>query len=249
MKIKSVFAGTFVLLGLPLAALAQNVMSGVAMTDVEKPLDDGTKGSAYLLGESSYSCMMRMQGSVGIRDVEGPSGDTPQYKMTGNYWPPAQSLKQGDGTAYDLDMRENRIAFFAEETGTYEFTFEADMAYPNPYGLWCIDTTLTGSFNTFVNDYNYLELTNQTPNTINIKWYARSYDGSTVKDDLELPAGARVDIDLHSPVGPNKFGQVKVLSDSVYGGLVAAISQYKVTSEGPRLETSERLHGRAMMGQ
>jgi hypothetical protein len=104
----------------------------------------------------------------------------------------------------------------------------------------CNETSLYGGFNTNINNFNFLELTNTSNTDIIAKIKAVTSDGTLALNNftVTVPAGLRFDIDLHTPVGQGKYGNIVVTHDGAVGALTGYVSQYLGTGESFALSTS-----------
>ena len=73
-----------------------------------------------------------------------------------------------------------RISFTAPSAGPFFVGVNANPFVGETLTVRCVDTTLYGEYNTFVNPYNFLELTNNTNSTVTGTISANNYDGSIV---------------------------------------------------------------------
>lgn len=103
--------------------------------------------------------------------------------------------------------------------------------------LSCVETTLFGGFNTTAAEFNFLEITNLTgePLDVHILGYSETANSAKTVDQtisIEPIFGQikRVDIDLHSLVGPGAFGPLQLTHNGPPGAIKAVVSQYKITS-------------------
>jgi hypothetical protein len=71
-------------------------------------------------------------------------------------------------------------------------------------------------------------MTNISNKPILVKVTATNYDGNVVINggQFSIPAGQRVDVDIHSPAGPGVFGSLKLSHDGPLGAVQANLSQY-----------------------
>ena len=100
----------------------------------------------------------------------------------------------------------------------------------------CEDVTLYGGYNTSVTDFNFLEILNvdgTTDISVDIMAESAITGQSTVNTNISAPASGRIDVDIHSLVGANDFGTVKVCPLAPRTTIRAAMSQYKITETSP----------------
>ena len=145
-----------------------------------------------------------------------------------------------DNEELDTNPSDNRIVFLAPEDGSYRIPlaiFGTDDMNENVF-INCIDTTLNVGFNTFVNNLNFLEVTNNLGRTLTINWQAVRFDGTSFSGAVDVAANTRSDIDIHSIVGPSSFGNLKIGVQGVSGAAIVNLSQYQTTSTGVEQRTS-----------
>lgn len=103
----------------------------------------------------------------------------------------------------------------------------------------CIETTLFGGYNTNVTDFNFLEISNILQGTeeaaVNAYMTVTDLSGIVLVDsqNYRIQPGTRTDIDIHSIVGPAKYGTITIAHDGPPGALKAALTQYRVQSWSP----------------
>jgi len=126
---------------------------------------------------------------------------------------------------------DNRITFTPATSNRFTITVDDAEGGGESVRIRCFDTTLYGGFNTNVNDFNFLELTNVTNATITGKITAITADGTTVINaaGFSISAQRRADVDLHTPAGADKYGLVIVTHDGPVGALKGGVSQYSGT--------------------
>ena len=158
--------------------------------------------------------------------VTGTTGGTPESvtaRLAGAIVP-----QVGGETGGNAD---NRITLTPTTTDRFILTVAAAKGGGELVRVRCFATTLFGGYNTNVNDFNFLELTNTGNATINGTITAINFDGTTVinAQAFSVPSQRRVDVDLHTPAGADKFGLVRVTTDGPLGTLQAVVSQYAGT--------------------
>ncbi len=166
---------------------------------------------------------------------QATSGESIQAKFAGSIVP-----QIGGETGGNAD---NRVTVTPTTTDRFALTVATAKSGGELVEVRCYATTLFGGYNTNVNDFNFLELTNTGNQTLSGTITAINFDGTTVIDGLafSVPAQRRVDVDLHSPAGPNKFGLVRVTTDGPLGTLQANVSQYSGTVSNFSLQGSAPL--------
>ncbi len=126
---------------------------------------------------------------------------------------------------------DNRLTLTPTTTDRFILTVEDAKTGGEVVRVRCFATTLFGGYNTNVNDFNFLELTNIGNATLNGTITATNFDGTVVinAQAFSVAAQRRVDIDLHTPAGTDKFGVVRVTHDGPLGTLQGNVSQYSGT--------------------
>ena len=124
---------------------------------------------------------------------------------------------------------DNRLTFTPTSTDRFVLTVANAKVGGEQVRVRCLATTLFGGYNTNVNDFNFLELTNIGNQTLNGTITATNFDGTVVinAQSFSVAAQRRADVDLHTPVGVDKFGVVRVTHDGPLGTLKGNVSQYK----------------------
>jgi hypothetical protein len=172
-----------------------------------------------MLGKAnrSYLCGLEIGSDVNsslVTNIISPSG----ANITGSL-PVSETEAIRYGSFFGIDVRgdtnfRNNLVFFtapngSTETGKYTLTVSISSGTPSSYNLRCIETSVTCGFNTFVNDFNFLEVTS-------VGYVSGVADVTTVDFDgvknttssANFAANSRVDIDIHSLAGPSKFGTI-----------------------------------------
>lgn len=141
------------------------------------------------------------------------------------------------------DLADNRVIVTPTQSDRYRIEVASAATGGETVLIRCFATTLFGGFNTNVNDFNFLELTNTSNAEIVALVTAIEFDGTVALDNTSftVPAGQRVDVSLHDFAGMNRFGVVRVTHNGPLGSLVAAVSQYFGTVSDFRLGGSQYL--------
>jgi len=201
--------------------------------DPDDLLADGDVMVAQFEKNRSYSCtvlsfMARFQNTV-----ELDTGGTYEVDLRGDVTPQVTSSPIEE-------FKDNRLTFTPSVSGRYGLTIFNDNPAGTPAKVTCVETTLYGSYNTNVNDFNFLELSNLTNSTITGTITAINWDGSKVinKQYFEVDSNNRVDFDLHSSVGSNRYGMLIVTHDGPHGALQGYVSQYRGEAASFQLTSS-----------
>ena len=138
------------------------------------------------------------------------------------------------------DSGDNRISLVPTTAARYRFTVQSTKVGGEVVKVRCFATTLFAPYNTTVNDFNFLEMTNTGNATCNAQVSIVDQAGTTIVTNsaVAVPAQRRVDFDVHSAVGANKFGFVRVTHDCPLGTLGGFVSQYAGTVSNFSLSVS-----------
>ncbi len=124
-----------------------------------------------------------------------------------------------------------RVCFIAPASELVVMTVGTLSTSPTPLDAQCNETSLFGGYNTNANPFNFLEISNLTNESITGKIFATNFDGTVVinGNSFTVPAGLRIDVDVHTAAGANKFGILKIIHDGPLGGIQANTSFYSGT--------------------
>ncbi len=222
------FAGSLVAVGSagisPAHAIDRFLSVGQGNTFLVSPADTFT---INLQANHSYACDAIPESATTEFDwlttVSGTTGGSPEMitaRAAGDITPPIT----GDTGSND----DNRLTFTPTTADRFRLTVDDALGASESVRVRCLDTTLYSGFNTNVNDFNFLELTNTTNATVSGKVYAITADGTTAINgsSFSVSASRRLDVDLHTPAGANKYGLVIVTHDGPLGALTGGVSQY-----------------------
>lgn len=178
----------------------------------------------------SYACTITGSDSdseLGLDfNLVNPSGIVVPGKAIGAQTPPVTV-----GSS-DSNQADNRISVFSTTGGVWKFAVSSAKAGGEEGAFVCRETSLYGNWNTFLNPFNFLEVTNLSYDSIEIIVIIRSFDGATFTANATVAADRRMDLDVHSLVGPAGYGSIKLKHDGPVGALSAFISQYNTDSSG-----------------
>lgn len=189
----------------------------------------------------SYCCKVRgaetYTSSPYFSSVKMLGTDVP-YSKRGKMEP---SFPTNEEHLHDSEMR---LCFFAVDGvlhgDPHTLTVAVQSAGEWPMDFKCSETTLYGSFNTSVNQINYLELVNTSSvESISAKiTIVDSITGTTYGPFVRtIGANEREDIAIHDILPNPGFGRVIVDNDAPRSALRATVSQYLITSADPFLFT------------
>ena len=133
-----------------------------------------------------------------------------------------------DITPMNVSTSGYRLCVSPTNTAVFRLRVFNSANAPGTFRLSCMETSLYGGFNTFANPFNFLELTNLTNAALDVRIRAIDFNGNVLIDNLarSIPANRRVDLDVHTLVGPSKFGTITVVHNGPYGAVRAVVSQY-----------------------
>ena len=208
----------------------------VCAQDFSTPFQSGSRATLSLEGGSSYACYVFGVGDYTLSlNVEGPSGET----ITAVYpAAPQKALETFLKTAFtfgDTTLTNNLISFSTTNGsagfGNYKITMaSAGVGSANPT-VNCVSTALSCSFNSYISDSIYLELTNTGFNNALVSFLTLDYAGTTANANAAVPVGLRSDVAVHPLVGASNYGSVIIrplIAPPFFGESVRArVSHYK----------------------
>ncbi len=204
----------------PISAMAQAVRipGNYSTTQIEKDVPSAILFGFSYEGGRSYCCNILFSPGTTVASVTGPSGSVNRSRTT-------------------PDMTNNafgRFCYIPSQDGNQGLTASgiSPTGMATEIEMKCVETSLYGGFNTSVNNFNFLEITNTSNSSISGFIYATSFDGSSVinAQPFTIASNNRLDIDIHTPAGANKFGTIKVVHDGPFGSILATTSYYKGTT-------------------
>ncbi len=213
-------------------------------------IEDASVGDLFtmkgLKAGHTYVCNFQRGFTTGLSEtVVSPSGDI-TGTLVGDDYPAIQleddvdQINPVDNEELDTVATDNRIVFQATDSGNYNVRIAiwgTDDTTEDAF-MDCIDVTQNVGFNTFVNNLNFLEVTNNLGRTLRVAWEAIKFDGTSISGAVDVAANTRSDIDIHSAVGPNSFGNLRIGVLGVEGAAILNLSQYQTTSSGVEQRTS-----------
>ena len=219
-----------------------SVGNNTATSGTSLTVNTGDNFLVDLEAGKSYSCEAIPLSTTSLFDfdttVTGTTGGTPPSiisRETGAL-SPAVTGESGDSA-------DNRLSFLVATSDRYQLNVAAAAGGGEVVRVRCLDTTLYGGYNTNVNDFNFLELSNISNSTITGTTTATNFDGSVVinAQPFSVAAGRRVDVDIHTLAGADKFGILKVTHDGPSGAIQGNVSQYAGTVSNFSLSVSTPL--------
>lgn len=212
-------------------------------------LGNPARFSVYLEADRSYECAGYANNTsntggdpefnIDINNIVDGSSNTlligEQVTATGGRFP---QVNAADGTVRNV----GRVSLRPQTSDRYYIPFAVNI---DGGGNWsnggtgdllawveCYETTLYGSFNTFVNDFNFLELTNTSSSTVTGNIRILNSDATVIvsNQSFSVEAGRRFDFDIHTLAGSQKYGTVIVTHDGNLRTLLGNVSQYKGTA-------------------
>ncbi len=133
----------------------------------------------------------------------------------------------------DSSGNNNRWCLLQRSTSNYMINVNSESGGGEPARVECVETTLYGGYNTNANPFNFLEVTNLTNAAITFQLFVVNDAGTFVIDGTPfvVDPNKRQDIDIHTPVGANKYGMLWIAHNGPYGALQATVSQYSAALE------------------
>ncbi len=193
-------------------------------------VNSGDAMNIYLERGHSYNCEASPQSvssniilSTNVRDSLNLTGESFTARRT-SQMSPVLSFSVGFANG-------SRLSLIPPTSKLWNISFTTTFVGGESVVMICRDTTLEGGFNTFINNFNFLELTNLTTDAISGTITAVNFNGAVVinAQPFSVGAGLRFDVDIHTPAGPNRYGTVTVVHDGPTAGLSGTISQYAGT--------------------
>jgi hypothetical protein len=210
------------------------VPGGVAAISAgDRLILEGRRGHSYVCEgvpsqvDSEFSLSQTVEGLEEESSIES--------RFIGQMIPPITG-----GTARQTTTR---ISFTAPGIDRYAVSVASAVSEGENVRARCIDTTKFGGFNTFANPFNFLEIRNVSNQRISGMITLRDHSGTVIVEGLSFSAKPlqRIDVDLHSLVGANNFGLIKVSHDGAFGAVHGRVSEYSVNAGRLVLRGSHRL--------
>lgn len=161
--------------------------------------------------------------------------------LRGDVTPLVSSSTVGSATTTD-----DRIVITPVSADRYTFRINNNSTTDDVNAKFeCMETTLYGGYNTNANPFNFLEVTNTSNKPVSGRVRGFNFDGTAaVNVTFTANANSRVDVDVHSAAGPNKYGVLFVTHDGPFGALQGAVSQYNGPVSALNLSASVPLRPR-----
>jgi hypothetical protein len=217
---KFIFA-TLLLVGIPSIALAQR--ASVFDVPRDENLVNGATFSLIAKANRSYVCGIAPRSFIGgdpnvflVTTVTSSSGASIAGTLPASE---SDAIRYGNFLGISLTPSEaiqrNNLVFFTApngetETGTYKLTIgiSGETEVTN-LSVECAETSIVCNFNTFANEFNFLEVTSLGTRNVTAKLSTLDFNGElTTSDTKVFPAGLRGDFDIHSLAGSSKFGSL-----------------------------------------
>jgi hypothetical protein len=137
----------------------------------------------------------------------------------------------------DTNAQDNRVCVITSEAGSYKASIATASGGGVSVTARCEKTSLSGGFNTNGTPFNFLECQNLSSTERKVHIFAFDYagnilvNGNSAGNQFTISAGVRRDFDIHSLVGPNVFGEIRVVQDGPAGALDCRLSRYESTLE------------------
>lgn len=178
-------------------------------------ITDGATFGMAGQGNRSYLCGVGIGGSAASLSttIISPSGATITGTRTSSPTAAKRYVNSLSGyDASDTDLIDNVVFFTtpsgANESGKYTLTIGVSNGPGSYFSAGCRETSILCEFNTFVNDANFLEVTNMSTFPMNARMRLEAFSGQEFAPTgvLTVQPAARTDYDLHSIVGANNYG-------------------------------------------
>lgn len=232
---------------------AHAVFSFAPVVDV--PTGSGiVDGATFgMIGKAGHSYLCGIRGDTGELSISGALQDPGSQSINGVRPATSQALRYNQrilGTEMTDSNASNNYLYFIAPTGAaasgkYQLTINISGAAPSYVYATCVDTTVICQFNTYVNDANFLEVTNlgQQPGRVKLLINSANGSSSAAPNTITFPAGLRRDVDIHSLVGPQNYGSIFLQfidSDTIEFRVTPRVSNYQngTLRESIRCESS-----------
>jgi hypothetical protein len=144
----------------------------------------------------------------------------------------------------------NETQGFAIRTAPFFLNIGVPNGTVNDLNVRCDDTTLEGGYNTFASDFVFLEIMNKSetdnselsPRVMTVTGLAQ--DGFTTVFQIQVAVAKRADVNLHSLIGPNKIGSIRINHTAPKDTVVAYVAEYK---SDPGTKSGLTLLGRQLL--
>ena len=132
--------------------------------------------------------------------------------------------------------RQPGVCAIPPQSANYKFPIASAQAGGEAVRVTCDNTTLNGGFNTNATPFNFLECTNVADAAVVAKVFAVDFAGQTLINgtSVTLQPGLRTDLDVHSAVGPDRFGRLFVVHDGTKQAIRCVVSRYDLDLTLPR---------------
>lgn len=204
--------------------------------------DPGEPVTGYFHAGRSYECRLA-QAAV------SSTTDDYLYFSTTITSPTATITGTGVGDIYPAEavtiagaarQALHRIAFIPSETGVHSLAVQFDNNRSTNASVQCFETTLVGSFNSFLASTPIIELRNRGAAPITVTVTAVNLDGSQIEQQTKVvPASSREDAILLNIPGM-KYGKVLVTYLGPQGTIGGFVSEYNFNASSPPVLMRER---------
>ena len=229
-------------LPLPLAILCASTCIGLRPggASAQVPVDSrGTEsvvieaGSGFIASlkrNNSYCCTVyptspaTTAGLSATLEREGDPDSTASGALRGSMEPAVPIA----ASFADTDAADNRVCAIPPQSGNYRFPIASAQAGGEAVRVSCDNTTLNGGFNTNATPFNFLECTNVADAAVAARVFAVDFAGQTLINgtSVTLQPGLRTDLDVHTAVGPDRFGRLFVVHDGTKQAIRCVVSRY-----------------------
>lgn len=199
---------------------------------------NGDRAVVNLTQNRSYCCSVRTptftaETEAGISSVVSHvSGEALQIEKNSAVTP---AISFGDRSA--------RVCFTSNRQNDYVIKtapFYVHLAIPNESAdnvkVQCDDTTLFGGFNTFASEFVFLEISNTSEldnfgSAQRVVTVTALDTNGTEIFSIPVAVNSRADVDIHSRVGADRIGTIRVNHTAPHGAIHASVAEYKSDKE------------------
>jgi hypothetical protein len=138
-----------------------------------------------------------------------------------------------------------RISFTPIKNGRHTLHVSTAKQGGEDVRVSCVNTSMVGTYNTFINAFNFLEVQNYSSETVQAYLSAVDYknEAAIIRKPIHLAPGQRVDVDIHSLVGHASFGVLFLTHDGPIHTVGGGVSFYSAdVFEGVVLRGHKPMH-------
>lgn len=219
-------------------AIEQHMVTPDRVNADDISFDPNEPVTGYFHAGRSYECRLSQTRLSSTTDdylyfstsIAGPSTGITGVGV-GNIYPSEAVTSSADASRQQL----HRISFIANETGVHTLGVEFDNNRTSNASVECFETTLVGSFNSFLASTPIIELRNGGDVAVAVTVTAVNLDGSQIEQQTKfVPASSREDAILLN-IPAMTYGKVLVTYLGPQGTVGGFVSEYNYEGSTPVL--------------